>query len=216
MPNPRLSFPVGNSYPAGEVKPPGDNIPTGPSEALGERERKTLLELARCSLVAYFQQTVPELPAGADHVLSRKQGCFVTLVRRGALRGCVGNVVPRLPLCQAVIENARSAAFNDSRFPPLERNELEEIRIEISVLSPPVNLQWKSVDELIRQIRPRVDGVFLQVGGQVSTFLPKVWEKLPAPVDFMNSLARKSGLCAEAWRDPSAVVSVYQAECFTE
>jgi AmmeMemoRadiSam system protein A len=198
------------------VKPAGDNNPAGPSQALGEGERKTLLELARRSLEEYFQQTVPELPTSAEDSLSRKQGCFVTLLQRGALRGCVGNVVPRLPLCQAVIQNARSAAFCDSRFPPLERNELEEILIEISVLTPPVNLQWKSVDELFRQIRPQVDGVFLQVGGQVSTFLPQVWEKLPAPVEFMNCLARKSGLSPEAWRDPSAVISVYQAECFTE
>lgn len=198
------------------MKPVGDNNPTVLYEALGERERKTLLELARRSLEEYFQQTVPELPISGEEILRRKQGCFVTLLRRGTLRGCVGNVVPRLPLCQAVIQNARSAAFSDSRFPPLQRDELEEIRIEISVLTPPVNLQWKTVDELLSQIRPQVDGVFLQVAGKVSTFLPQVWEKLPGPIDFMNCLARKCGLSPEAWRDPAAVISVYQAECFAE
>jgi len=198
------------------VKPAGDNRPSGPLEALGERERQILLQLARRSLVEYFQQTVPALPAGDDPAFHMKRGCFVTLMRCGSLRGCVGNVVPRLPLCEAVVENARSAAFSDSRFPPVERKELEEILIEISVLTPPVKLQWKSVDELLSQIRPQVDGVLLEVGGRLSTFLPQVWEKLPAPIDFMNCLARKSGLPPEAWRSPRAVVSLYQAVFFSE
>jgi AmmeMemoRadiSam system protein A len=198
------------------VKPAGDNRPSGPSKALGDRERKILLQLARRSLVDYFQQAPPALPPSTDPGLNQTRGCFVTLLKRGGLRGCVGNVVPRLPLCQAVVENARGAAFSDSRFPPLERCELQEVIIEISVLTPPMVLEWKSAEDLLSRIRPHVDGVFLQVGGRISTFLPQVWEKLPLPIDFMNCLARKSGLPAEAWRDPAAVISTYQAEFFGE
>jgi hypothetical protein len=194
----------------------GENSPTGPLEILGEREQEILLGLARRSLVEYFQQTVPGVPALDDPILDQQRGCFVTLMRNGALRGCVGNVFPRLPLCQAVVESARSAAFCDSRFPPLERHELFEILIEISVLSAAVRLRSGTAEEILAQIRPHVDGVLLQVSGRMSTFLPQVWEKLPVPTDFMNCLAKKSGLAPEAWCDSSAVISVYQAQSFAE
>lgn len=195
----------------------GENAPSGPFKALTGQERKILLQLARSSLEGFFRQTVPSLSLADYPALNERRGCFVTLFRRdGSLRGCVGNVVPRLPLGLAIIENARSAAFSDSRFAPVERAELQGITIEISVLTSPTRLQWGLVEELIRQIRPCLDGVLLEASGRVSTYLPQVWEKLPAPVDFMNSLAVKSGLPTDSWRNPSAVISVYQAESFTE
>jgi AmmeMemoRadiSam system protein A len=195
----------------------GEITPSGPFKDLTGEERKILLQLARSSLEGFFRQTVPSLSLAGYPALNERRGCFVTLFRKdGSLRGCVGNVVPRLPLALAIIENARSAAFSDSRFAPVERSELRGITIEISVLTRLTRLQWSSVEELLRQVRPCLDGVILEVSGRVSTYLPQVWEKLPAPVDFMNSLAMKSGLPADSWRNPSSVISIYQAESFME
>jgi AmmeMemoRadiSam system protein A len=204
------------SYAGGNVNSAGENSSSGASKALTGPEREFLLQLARESLEGFFKRTSPSISVAGYPTLGTKRGCFVTLLRRGALRGCVGNVVPRLPLSLAVIENARSAAFNDSRFPPLEFCELSEIAIEISILTNPMTLSGNSAGELLGQIRPRLDGVLLEFAGRVSTYLPQVWEKLPGPVDFMNSLAQKAGLPADSWQDPAAVISVYQAESFSE
>ena len=88
--------------------------------------------------------------------------------------------------------------------------------LEVSVLSIPRPLDFKSPEELLAKLRPQVDGVVLQVGRSGATYLPQVWEQLPAKKDFLGHLAEKAGLKADAWRAPGAKVLTYQVEAFHE
>ncbi len=188
------------------------------SGLLGPVAGRQLLELARQSLVAAVREGAPpEIdPTTAPPWLGRIRGCFITLTKQGELRGCVGQVMPLHPLGEAVIKAARSAALRDSRFSAVEPGELPQIRIEVSVLTEPGELNAPSPEALLGQLRPGEDGVVLRVGSQVSTFLPKVWDHLPDKVDFLNRLAQKAGCAADAWRQPGASISIYQAESFSE
>jgi AmmeMemoRadiSam system protein A len=144
--------------------------------------------------------------------LAEPRACFVTLKTAGTLRGCIGHLWPRVPLAQAVFDSARKAAQEDPRFAPIEPEELREMTIEISVLSVPMPLEFGSTDQLLARLRPHLDGVVLDIGPYRATYLPQVWEQLPDPVQFLNSLAVKAGCRARDWRGPDARVSVYDVE----
>jgi len=186
--------------------------------AYDPEQRALLLELARETLREVAERG--RLPrVDADYLppgLDEPRACFVTLTRRGALRGCIGNLEPRLPLYRAVMENARAAATRDTRFPPVEPDEVPELTIEISVLSPPRRLDADTPEARLAALRPGRDGVILRAGRCTATYLPQVWEKLPEPRRFLDSLARKAGLPAGAWRDPATELSVYTVESFAE
>ena len=135
---------------------------------------------------------------------------FVTLHRRGDLRGCIGTILPHRPLVEDVAHNAYSAAFGDPRFPPLERHELDGLDLHLSVLSPLEAMAFRSEADLLGQIRPGLAGLLLEDGRHVGTFLPSVWESLPEPVAFWRALKRKAGLPADYW-SASLRVSRYTA-----
>jgi AmmeMemoRadiSam system protein A len=156
------------------------------------------------------------VPADLPAYLLENKGCFVTLTKIGQLRGCIGNILPEKPLAAAVISNARLAALNDSRFSPVTPQELNKIEVEVSVLTVPEPLRFTSPDDLLQRLRPRVDGVVLQIGTRRSTFLPQVWEQLPDANDFLNHLSEKAGLTPLAWREPGAQVAIYHVEAFKE
>jgi AmmeMemoRadiSam system protein A len=119
---------------------------------------------------------------------------FITLRLHEQLRGCVGTIQAYRPLEEDVWSNARAAAFSDTRFPPLGREEFAEVDLEVSLLSSPEPLQVSSEEEAYRILRPGVDGVILEAGGHRGTFLPQVWEQLPDPRQFLAHLKQKAGL----------------------
>jgi uncharacterized protein len=141
---------------------------------------------------------------------------FVTLTRNGELRGCIGGLEAKLPLVLDVQEHAVAAALHDYRFSPITVDELPEIRIEISRLTPPVLLEYSGHEDLLQKLRPHVDGVVLKTGERRATFLPQVWKKLEAPEDFLSSLCHKLGEGPDAWRKKNMEVWVYQVEEFSE
>ncbi|MGA2063122.1 MAG: AmmeMemoRadiSam system protein A, partial [Thermoguttaceae bacterium] len=132
------------------------------------------------------------------------------------LRGCIGSILPEEPLYQAVPSRARAAALEDPRFPPVRSEELKDIQIEISVLTIPRRLDFKSPDDLVQKLRPNVDGVVLIMGSRQATFLPQVWEQIPDKNDFLNHLAQKAGANASAWQQEGTSVLIYQVEAFKE
>jgi len=155
-------------------------------------------------------------PADYPEHLRARRACFVTLTRSGALRGCIGHLEPVQTLIEDVAENAFSAAFRDPRFPPLQAAEFDEIRIEISVLGEPAPMSFDSEADLVRQIRPQVDGLILEGPmGHRGTFLPSVWESLPQPEQFLAHLKLKAGLPADYWDDRIQVWR-YTTEAFEE
>jgi len=150
--------------------------------------------------------------------LMREAACFVTLTKEGALRGCIiDNFIPHEPLYKNVMRNVVLAATEDPRFLPVSMDEIDAIRIEISVLDAPQPLLFDSPDDLLAKLNPGKDGVILKTNHGLSTYLPQVWEALPDPAVFLSRLCEKQGAPADCWRsDPSVQVEIYHVFHFTE
>ena len=180
-------------------------------------DRQQLLKIAREAITSGMQSgrapgvELTKLPPS----LLTHRGAFVTLTIEQRLRGCVGSLVGHRPLAQSVSDAAHSAAFRDHRFAPLDRYELESTRIEISVLSPMEPVHVTDRDHLLKQLVPGVDGLVLRDGSRSATFLPKVWEQLPSPEEFLAQLLRKAGLPEEHW-SKTLYFERYVTTCFGE
>jgi AmmeMemoRadiSam system protein A len=181
-------------------------------------ERQMLLELARQALEAVVRgQAMPTLDlAGLSPRLRQAGASFVTLTRRGELRGCVGALEAYQPLAEDVREHASAAALQDYRFPPVQPYELSAIEIEISCLTAPRELEYAQPADLPGVLHPHRDGVTLFDGRRRATFLPQVWEKLPDPEDFLGHLCQKMGDSPDLWRRRKLRVQTYQVEEFSE
>ncbi|RMF42281.1 MAG: AmmeMemoRadiSam system protein A [Planctomycetota bacterium] len=168
---------------------------------LSEEEQRTLLETAKASI--RFGMTtghyLPVDPKSYPSALRQEAASFVTLHRAGRLRGCIGTVLPTRPLIQDVAINAYHAAFDDPRFPPLQSRELDDLDIEISILSPMSPIEFSSEADLLRKIRPGVDGLLLQYGRHQGLLLPAVWKSLPEVEQFWQHLKLKAGLPPNFW-----------------
>ncbi len=169
---------------------------------LSDAEKRALLQLARQSLEAAARAGDPPVPDPQRSTprLRRPGASFVTLTRQGALRGCIGALQAYQPLEQDVIEHAAAAGQEDYRFTPVQPDELEDIHIEVSVLTEPEPLAYQGADDLLNRLRPNIDGVILKSGLHRATFLPQVWEKVPEAALFLDLLCEKAGLPQRAWR----------------
>lgn len=152
-------------------------------------------------------------PADFSAPLRQPQASFVTLTIDGQLRGCIGTLEVYRSLVEDVAGNAYAAAFQDPRFRPLGAAELAPLLIHVSVLSPSMPMTFSGEEDLLRQLRPGVDGLVIQQGSRRATFLPSVWEQLPEPTQFLLHLMQKAGIGAargdlQAWR--------YTTESFSE
>lgn len=187
-------------------------------QPLTEEEKKILLQLARAYIgCAALGETPPPLDIAIySETLQAKGAAFVTLTKKGELRGCIGALEPYQALVQDVCEHAAAAATSDYRFGPVHANEVPLLRIEISRLTPPVELDYTSPADLPGLLRPCVDGVVFHDGYYRATFLPQVWEKLPDPEDFLDHLCLKMGAPPGAWQHKKLKVFTYQVEEFQE
>ncbi|HLM65721.1 MAG TPA: AmmeMemoRadiSam system protein B [Acidimicrobiales bacterium] len=180
----------------------------GEPPPLGEEDRRWLSALARRAIEHELGtgDAYPMADADVPERVRPPGASFVTLEEGDRLLGCIGSLEPRRPLWQDVARNARAAAFDDPRFPPLTPRQLGTTKVEISVLSHLVEIPAHARHEVERAVRPGVDGVLLAAGDHRGTFLPAVWEKLPEPDRFVGQLVRKAGLPGEwpshtrAWR----------------
>jgi len=185
---------------------------------LTEQEKKLLLKLARQAMEAKVRGE-PLPPVEIDKLpeeLQQKGATFVTLTIHGNLRGCVGALEAYLPLVEDVREHSMAAATQDYRFMPVSPGELANIKIEISQLTIPVELEYRDGEDLLTKLRPGVDGVILQDGSHRATFLPQVWEKLPDPAIFLSYLCNKMGAAENLWRWKKIRVFTYQVDEFHE
>jgi uncharacterized protein len=147
--------------------------------------------------------------------LEQPSATFVTVTVIGELRGCVGSLHAMRPLREDVRANAVAAAFRDPRFAPLEASELACTSLEVSLLSPAERIEIASEAELLRRLRPGIDGVVLEYGGHRATLLPQVWERLNDPRDFLTALKLKAGLAEDFWSD-GMLVSRYRVTTWKE
>lgn len=181
-------------------------------------EQNLLLRLAREALeLGVGGKPLHSLDINVYSRNLREDGAsFVTLTKAGQLRGCIGVLEPYQPLVQDVREHAVAAALDDYRFPSVSPKELKDIKIEISRLTRPMQVDYQTWEDLLKIIRPGLDGVVFVDGFRKATFLPQVWEKLPEPTDFFAHLCQKMGLPANTWRLRKFEVKVYQVEDFQE
>ncbi len=143
--------------------------------------------------------------------LQEKGAVFVTLTIDGNLRGCVGSLIAHRTLLDDIIQNAKAAAFKDSRFTPLNKEEFEKIHIEISLLSSPKKLLYETKEDLKSKIKPNIDGIILKDGFNQATFLPQVWEQLPSFELFFAHLCQKAGM-SEKCLENHPEIFVYQVK----
>lgn len=177
----------------------GDASPGTRDIVLPPDAGEILIPLARAAIRSALGED-PAYPSDKPSWLLAPGASFVTLTEGGALRGCIGSLEARLPLGDDVQANAVAAAFRDPRFPPLDPIEIDQVAVEVSVLSAPSPLNVTGLSEAYEALRPGIDGVILEVGPRHrSTFLPQVWDELPHPADFLRHLWLKAGVEAGVW-----------------
>lgn len=172
------------------------------NEYLSE-DRSTLLSAAHAAIVhghTHGQPMAIQLEQFSA-ALQAPRASFVTLKINHALRGCIGTLEAWRPLIIDVAANAFAAANKDPRFKPVSADEIPLLTLHISILTEPEIIQVASEESLIKQLRPGIDGLIIQEGPHRSTFLPSVWESLPAPRDFLSQLMLKAGLPPQYWSD---------------
>ncbi len=187
------------------------NKTDGMDRGLTEEEQSRLLTLARESIEDRLQGKKTPEDEGDSAALKEKRGVFVSLHKKGRLRGCIGCIEGRKPLLKAVREMAQSAAFEDPRFSPLHREEMKDLDIEISVLTP-----LKEIKD-IHEIEVGTHGIYLAKGFFSGLLLPQVatqygWDR----VTFLEETCRKAGLPSQAWKDKNTRICIFTADIFGE
>ena len=176
---------------------------------LSAADKELLHRIARNTIEAKCRGEKTAAIETSSPVLQEHRGAFVTLKKHGELRGCIGHIIGDRPLLQTVAEMAAAAAFQDPRFLPVSRDELPNLDIEISVLTPP--RQISNTDE----IQVGLHGIILQQGGRSGLLLPQVaseygWDR----ETFLQQTCRKAGLPADAWKDQQTRIYIFSAEVF--
>ena len=180
-----------------------------------ESQREQLLNLAHRAILYGLENGKPLTvnPAEFEDSLKQERACFVTLHLNEQLRGCIGSLEAYRSLIEDISYNAFAAAFRDPRFSPLPESEFDDIIIDLSILTPPVEMAFSSEAELLEQIRTGIDGLIIEDQGRRGTFLPSVWEQLPEKEQFLQHLKLKAGLSPQHWSD-TLQVSRYETESF--
>jgi AmmeMemoRadiSam system protein B/AmmeMemoRadiSam system protein A len=191
----------------GQADPPQEGV-----KALNPAQKKELLKIARSSMEG-FVRTGKALDVSVnDPRLNEIEGAFVTLIKHGTLRGCIGNIIGQQPLYKVVRDMAVAAASQDPRFDPVRPAEFKDIVVEVSVLSKPRRVKDAS------EIQMGKHGVIVSQEGHQGVFLPQVatetgWSK----EEFLSQLcAQKAGLAPDAWKDPDTALYVFTADVFSE
>jgi AmmeMemoRadiSam system protein A len=177
--------------------------PTPDPRNTGDTEGAELLHLARGSIehgLAY-REPLPVNCEGLPRELTEPAATFTTLHFEGKLRGCCGTLEAVRPLAADVTHSAFRAAFRDVRFEPVGKHEVDAIALEVSVLSPLESIPCSDEADLLSRLTPGVDGLVIVADGRRATFLPKVWDMLPDPQQFLVALKAKCGLAEDYWSE---------------
>lgn len=192
-----------------EAKP--STASAGADVGLSREEKETLLKLARQTIEARCQGKPAPKPDATSPRLKEPRGAFVTLHKKGELRGCIGHIVAVRPLVESVAEMAEAAAFQDPRFPSVRKEEVRELEIEISALTPMQRISDPKEVEVGRH------GLYMKRGARSGLLLPQVateqgWNR----TQFLENTCRKAGLDRDAWKDPTMEIYIFSADIFRE
>lgn len=180
---------------------------------LNEHDKKWLLQLSRATLKGLFDSTrKPSLePSEIPSAVQEKRGAFVTLKKNSTLRGCIGYVEGIMPLYKAVMENTENAALKDPRFQPLQRDEIADIIIEISAMSPLQEISG------IDDVKIGEHGLLMEKGFFRGLLLPQVAvENNFSAGEFLEQTCLKAGLPPDSWKDNDTIIYTFSAEVFSE
>jgi AmmeMemoRadiSam system protein A len=178
---------------------------------LKDADKEALLKVARLALEASLMNKKEPAPAALSEELLSRKGAFVSLHNRKELRGCIGQIYPDQELYRIVQHCALGAAFEDGRFSSVTLEELKNLEIEISVLSPLRLIQ--SIEEIMAGLH----GLYIVQGYHRGLLLPQVateygWDR----IEFLEHTCLKAGLPRSAWKDPKTAIHVFEAEIFSE
>lgn len=183
-----------------------------------EGDKKALLELARKSITSNLLDEPLSISGTLKSKFLKKQGVFVTLKKAGSLRGCIGFVEPFFPLHDAVVEAAKSAAFKDPRFDALTKEELDFIKIEVSLLSEPSLIVVRNYSDYLDKIKIGKHGLIIRSPkGRSGLLLPQVpveqkWDVM----EYLEVLCEKAYLDRDAWRYLENKIYSFECEVFSE
>lgn len=184
---------------------------------LSEEDGKLLVEIARKAISTYLNDgKVIQIP-DVDPKLKEHMGVFVTLNRQNTLRGCIGYPEPVMPLLNALIDAAISAATRDPRFNPVKPSEMDEIHVEVSVLTVPELIQVDDPLEYLENIEIGKDGLIVEMGPYRGLLLPQVateweWNK----EDFLSNTCMKAGLSSDCWYSKDVNIYKFSSQIFEE
>ena len=191
---------------------------------LSARQMAKLVQLARLAISKKMdgKKIIETAEAkgifGSDfEAVCMEQGAFVTLTIGGSLRGCIGSLVAEGPLWESVRDTALNAAFGDTRFTPLSKEEIADVKIEVSVLSPLREMKYSNWRDLLSSLQPGAHGLLLRfANGAGATYLPQVWEQIPKKEDFLSSLCMKAGMPPSAWKAEKPEAFTYTVQMAEE
>ncbi len=183
---------------------------------LSKEDGKFLVKLARETIETFIKEKKKlKVPENTPDSLKEELGVFVTLNKDGQLRGCIGYPEPIESLVKAVIDVAISAAVNDPRFSPVTINELNDLEIEVSVLTKPVLMEAKKPEEYIEKIKIGEDGLIIERGPYKGLLLPQVAVEWGWNVEeFLYNTCVKAGLTADCWIYPDVKIYKFSSQIF--
>jgi len=186
---------------------------------MNREDQKYLLQLARRTLEKHFQDK-EILQIESDDLpnsLTEIKGVFVSLFKNEELRGCIGNLKGDQPIFQGVIENSLASALFDPRFEPLTEDELNNVKIEISVIEPMKETpKFQNPKDLLDYLNKNHPGILIKKGAFQATFLPQVWKELTTAEDFLSHLCTKAGLAKDEWKKMDLDIYEYKVNNFKE
>jgi uncharacterized protein len=185
---------------------------------INEGDGAFLVKLARSAIETYLNSSkIIQVPEDINPILKEERGAFVTLTKNGDLRGCIGYPEPVKPLAQAVVEVAISAATQDPRFPPVTSLEMENIHVEVSVLTKPELIPVEKPSQYLQKIEVGVDGLIVEMGMYRGLLLPQVpvewkWDT----EEFLANTCMKAGLSPDCWLQEGVKLYSFQSQIFEE
>jgi len=185
---------------------------------LSNEEGMFLVKVARESITTFLRsEKILSTPDDTPDTLKEDMGAFVTLHRNGELRGCIGYPEPVKSLIKTVIEVAISAATQDPRFPPVTVSELNDIDVEVSVLTKPDLIKVDKPSEYPGKINVGEDGLIVELGYYRGLLLPQVPLEWQWDVDeFLSNTCMKAGLLPDCWLKPEVKIYSFKSQIFEE
>ena len=178
-------------------------------------DKAALLQVARDVITAKFEKRDPEIEPIAH--LTKPLGVFVTLTQDGHLRGCIGFPLPSMPLNEALLQAAHDAAFRDPRFVPVSSWEVDQLDLEVNILTKPHLIRAGKAEDYYKKIEIGIDGLFIKGDHLSGILLPSVALDFNWSInEYLEAICEKAGMDPDAWKDRANKIYKFQSLEFSE